>query len=88
MNGPETLHLIRRDLQRAVARRGEPTAPQPMDALSLGGNERHAEGYSPGTRRPGRNQPFVGHTGVQVTAHLSAPEASSPFNGGALARRR
>jgi hypothetical protein len=32
MNGPETLHLIRRDLQRAVARRGEPTAPQPMNA--------------------------------------------------------
>jgi hypothetical protein len=32
MNGPETLHLIRHDLQRAVARRGEPTAPQPMNA--------------------------------------------------------
>jgi hypothetical protein len=32
MHRPEILHLIRHDLQRAVARRGEPTAPQPMNA--------------------------------------------------------
>ena len=32
MNGPEILHLIRHDLQRAVAGRGEPPTPQPMDA--------------------------------------------------------
>ena len=31
MNGPETLHLIRRDLQRAIACRGGPPTPQPMD---------------------------------------------------------
>ena len=32
MNGPEILHLIRHDLQRAVARRGKPPTPRPMDA--------------------------------------------------------
>jgi hypothetical protein len=32
MNGPEILHLIRQDLQRAVAERGEPPIPHPMDA--------------------------------------------------------
>jgi hypothetical protein len=32
VNGPEILHLIRHDLQRAVAERGEPPTPQPMDA--------------------------------------------------------
>jgi hypothetical protein len=32
MNGPEILRLIRHDLQRAVAERGEPPTPQPMDA--------------------------------------------------------
>ncbi len=32
MNGPEILHLVRRDLQRAVAQRGKPPTPQPMDA--------------------------------------------------------
>jgi hypothetical protein len=32
MNGPEILHLIRRDLQHAVARRGRPPTPRPMDA--------------------------------------------------------
>jgi hypothetical protein len=31
MNGPKILHLIRHDLQRAVAGRGEPPTPQPMD---------------------------------------------------------
>ena len=31
MNGPEILHLIRHDLQRAIARRGGPPTPQPMD---------------------------------------------------------
>jgi MgsA AAA+ ATPase C terminal len=32
MNGPEILHLIRHDLQRAVGQRGRPPAPRPMDA--------------------------------------------------------
>ena len=32
MNGPEILHLIRQDLQRAVASRGEPSTPEPMNA--------------------------------------------------------
>ena len=32
MNGPEILHLIRRDLQGAVARQGKPPTPQPIDA--------------------------------------------------------
>jgi hypothetical protein len=32
MNGPEILHLIRHDLQGAVARRGKPPTPRPMDA--------------------------------------------------------
>ena len=32
MNGPEILHLIRNDLQHAVARQGEPPTPRPMDA--------------------------------------------------------
>jgi hypothetical protein len=32
VNGPEILHLIRDDLQRAVAERGEPPTPEPMDA--------------------------------------------------------
>jgi hypothetical protein len=32
MSGPEILYLIRHDLQRAVAKQGEPTAPQPMNA--------------------------------------------------------
>ena len=32
MNGPEILHLIRHDLQRAVARQGKPSTPRPMDA--------------------------------------------------------
>ena len=32
MNGPEILHLIRHDLQCAVARQGEPPTPRPMDA--------------------------------------------------------
>ena len=32
MTGPEILHLIRYDLQRAVAEWGEPPTPQPMDA--------------------------------------------------------
>ena len=31
-NGPEILHLIRHDLQRAVARQGTPPTPRPMDA--------------------------------------------------------
>ena len=31
MNGPEILQLIRHELQRAVARRGEPPIPRPMD---------------------------------------------------------
>jgi|SRR5271166_634653 len=31
MNGPEILHLIRHDLQRAVAGRGKPPTPRPMD---------------------------------------------------------
>ena len=31
MNGPEILHLIRHDLQHAVARRGKPPTPRPMD---------------------------------------------------------
>jgi hypothetical protein len=31
MNGPEILHLIRHDLQRAVARRGKPPTPRPLD---------------------------------------------------------
>jgi hypothetical protein len=31
VNGPEILHLIRQDLQRAVAERGELPTPQPMD---------------------------------------------------------
>jgi hypothetical protein len=32
MNGPEILHLIRDDLQAAVARRPKPPTPRPMDA--------------------------------------------------------
>jgi replication-associated recombination protein RarA len=32
MNGPEILHLIRHDLQRAAARQGKPPTPRPMDA--------------------------------------------------------
>ena len=32
MNGPEILHLIQHNLQRAVAERGEPPTPQPMVA--------------------------------------------------------
>jgi hypothetical protein len=32
VNGPEILHLIRHDLQRAVAARGEPPTPQPVDS--------------------------------------------------------
>jgi hypothetical protein len=32
VNGPEILHLIRRDLQRAIACGGGPPTPQPMDA--------------------------------------------------------
>ena len=32
MNGPEILRLIRHDLQRAVAERGELPTPQPMAA--------------------------------------------------------
>jgi replication-associated recombination protein RarA len=32
VNGPEILHLMRHDLQRAVAERGEPPTAQPMDA--------------------------------------------------------
>jgi hypothetical protein len=32
VNGPEILHLIRHDLQRAVAVRREPPTPQPMNA--------------------------------------------------------
>jgi MgsA AAA+ ATPase C terminal len=32
VNGSEILHLIRHDLQRAVAERGEPPTSQPMDA--------------------------------------------------------
>jgi len=32
VNGPEILHLIRHDLQHAVAARGEPPTPQPMNA--------------------------------------------------------
>jgi hypothetical protein len=31
VNGPEILHLIRRDLQRAVARQGKPPTPRPID---------------------------------------------------------
>ena len=31
MNGPEILHLIRQDLQRAVALRGRPPDPRPLD---------------------------------------------------------
>ena len=31
MNGPEILHLIRHDLQRAIARQGTPPTPQPLD---------------------------------------------------------
>ena len=31
MNGPEILHLIRHDLQRAVAGRGKPPTPRPFD---------------------------------------------------------
>src|SRR5271165_43496 len=31
VNGPENLQLIRHDLQRAVARRGEPPIPRPLD---------------------------------------------------------
>ena len=30
MNGPEILHLIRHDLQLAVARQGTPPTPQPL----------------------------------------------------------
>jgi hypothetical protein len=32
MNGPEILHLMRHDLQGAVARQGKPPTPRPMDA--------------------------------------------------------
>jgi hypothetical protein len=32
MNGPEILHLMRHDLQGALARQGKPPTPQPMDA--------------------------------------------------------
>jgi hypothetical protein len=32
MNGPEILHLIRHDLQGAVARQGKPPTPRPIDA--------------------------------------------------------
>ena len=32
MNRPEILRLIRHELQRAVAERGAPPTPQPMDA--------------------------------------------------------
>ena len=32
MNGPEILHLIRHELQRAVARAGKPPTPQPVEA--------------------------------------------------------
>jgi hypothetical protein len=32
MNGPEILHLMRHDLQGAVARHGKPQTPRPMDA--------------------------------------------------------
>ena len=32
MNGPEILHLIRHDLQGAVARQGKPPTPRPMNA--------------------------------------------------------
>jgi hypothetical protein len=31
MNRPEILHLIRQDLQRAVACRGRPPTPRPLD---------------------------------------------------------
>jgi len=31
VDGPEILQLIRHDLQRAVARRGEPPIPRPLD---------------------------------------------------------
>ncbi len=34
MNGLEILHLIRRDLQRAVVRRETPPIPRPMDVSS------------------------------------------------------
>ena len=48
MNGPEILHLIRRDLQRAVARRGSHRPPT-NGRLTLGRHERDAEGDPPGT---------------------------------------
>ena len=32
VNGPEILHLIRHDLQRAIARQPKPPTPRPMDA--------------------------------------------------------
>jgi replication-associated recombination protein RarA len=32
MNGPEILHLIRHDLESAVARQGKPPTPRPTDA--------------------------------------------------------
>jgi hypothetical protein len=32
VNGPEILHLIRHDLQGAVARQGKPPPPRPMNA--------------------------------------------------------
>ena len=52
MNGPEILQLIRHDLQRAVARRGEPPIPRPARRLTLAGDERLAEGRPARARRP------------------------------------
>ena len=48
MNGPEILHLIRHDLQRAVARAGRTANPSTDGRLALGGDERLAEGHPPG----------------------------------------
>ena len=49
MNGSEILHLIRRDLQHAVARRGRPPNPSANGRLAMVSDERHAKGYPPGT---------------------------------------
>jgi hypothetical protein len=52
VNGPEILHLIRDDLQGAVARQAKPPIPRPMHASPWLAMSVFAEGHPARARRP------------------------------------
>jgi hypothetical protein len=77
VNGPEILHLIRRDLKRAVTRLGKPPTPRPMDAspwVAMSALLTRTSAWQ--AKRPSGSRPW--RWGAGVIAPRSAANGQSP----------